>query len=82
MGTIAALASLVVELSAQGAFGLELGAATLVGGAMFGDNMSVISDYYYCISFFARGQFKREAKTKYESCFDGFCDNGLLFVIC
>ena len=44
MGTIAALASLVVELSAQGAFGLELGAATLVGGAMFGDNMSVISD--------------------------------------
>ena len=34
----------MVELSAQGAFGLELGAATLVGGAMFGDNMSVISD--------------------------------------
>ncbi len=44
MGTIAALASLVTQLSSQGAFGLELGAATLVGGAMFGDNMSVISD--------------------------------------
>lgn len=44
MGTIAALASLVVELSTHGAFGMELGAATLVGGAMFGDNMSVISD--------------------------------------
>ena len=44
MGTIAALASLVTELSLQGAFGVEIGAATLVGGAMFGDNMSVISD--------------------------------------
>lgn len=44
MGTIAALASLVTQLSSQGAFGIELGAATLVGGAMFGDNMSVISD--------------------------------------
>ena len=44
MGTIAALASLVVELSLQGAFSVELGAATLVGGAMFGDNMSIISD--------------------------------------
>lgn len=44
MGTIAALASLVTELSIQGAFSKELGAATLVGGAMFGDNMSIISD--------------------------------------
>ncbi len=44
MGTIAALASLVTELSSQGAFAVEIGAATLVGGAMFGDNMSVISD--------------------------------------
>ena len=37
MGTIAALASLVTELATQGAFSAELGAATLVGGAMFGD---------------------------------------------
>ena len=44
MGTIAALASLVTQLSAQGAFSIEIGAATLVGGAMFGDNMSIISD--------------------------------------
>lgn len=44
MGTIAALASLVTQLSAQGAFPIELGAATLVGGSMFGDNMSIISD--------------------------------------
>jgi len=44
MGTIAALASLVTQLSLQGAFAIEIGAATLVGGAMFGDNMSVISD--------------------------------------
>lgn len=44
MGTIASLAALVTELSLQGAFTSELGAATLVGGAMFGDNMSIISD--------------------------------------
>ena len=44
MGTIAALATLVTQLSLQGAFAVEIGAATLVGGAMFGDNMSVISD--------------------------------------
>lgn len=44
MGTIAALASLVTQLSTQGAFPIELGAATLVGGSMFGDNMSIISD--------------------------------------
>ncbi|RTK92318.1 MAG: sodium:proton antiporter [Rickettsiales bacterium] len=44
MGTIAALASLITELGNIGAFPLEIGAATLIGGAMFGDNMSVISD--------------------------------------
>lgn len=44
MGTIAALAVIVTELAGNGAFPLELGAATLVGGAIFGDNMSVISD--------------------------------------
>lgn len=44
MGTIAALAGLVTELGLKGAYPLELGAATLIGGAMFGDNMSVISD--------------------------------------
>ena len=44
MGTIAALANIVVDLSFNGAFPIEIGAATLVGGAMFGDNMSVISD--------------------------------------
>lgn len=44
MGTIAALAVIVTQLANQGAFSLEIGAATLVGGAMFGDNMSIISD--------------------------------------
>lgn len=44
MGTIAALAVIVTELANKGAFSLEIGAATLVGGAMFGDNMSIISD--------------------------------------
>ena len=44
MGTIAALANLVIGLATQGAFSMELGAATLVGGSMFVDNMSIISD--------------------------------------
>lgn len=44
IGTIATLGSLVVQLSNKGAFGIEIGTATLIGGAMFGDNISVISD--------------------------------------
>ncbi|PCJ29730.1 MAG: sodium:proton antiporter [Rickettsiales bacterium] len=44
LGTVAALSSLMVELATKGAFSVEMGAATLVGGAIFGDNLSVISD--------------------------------------
>jgi Na+/H+ antiporter NhaC len=44
MGTIATLAPLAAGLAEQGAFPISLGVATVVGGAMFGDNLSMISD--------------------------------------
>lgn len=44
MGTIATVAPIAVGLSSQGAFSAALGAATVVGGAMFGDNLSIVSD--------------------------------------
>jgi Na+/H+ antiporter NhaC len=44
MGTIAAMAPVAAGLSTHGAFPAALGAATVVGGAMFGDNLSIISD--------------------------------------
>lgn len=44
LGTIATIAPIAVGLAAQGAFPMVLGVATVVGGAMFGDNLSLISD--------------------------------------
>ncbi len=44
LGTIATIAPLAAELATQGAFPMALGMATVVGGAMFGDNLSLISD--------------------------------------
>ena len=44
MGTVATIGPIAAGLAAQGAFPMALGAATVVGGAMFGDNLSIISD--------------------------------------
>lgn len=44
MGTIATIAPIAAEISLQGGFSIPLGIATVVGGAMFGDNLSIISD--------------------------------------
>jgi Na+/H+ antiporter NhaC len=44
MGTLAAVAPIAYGLSTHGAFPAALGAATVVGGAMLGDNLSMISD--------------------------------------
>ncbi len=44
MGTIATIAPIAVGLSGQGAFSAAVGVATIVSGAMFGDNLSVVSD--------------------------------------
>ena len=44
VGTIAALAPIAVGLSGQMPFALGLTLGAVVGGAMFGDNLSIISD--------------------------------------
>lgn len=44
MGTIATVAPIVVNLIDLGAFSGEIGMATVVGGAMFGDSLSIVSD--------------------------------------
>lgn len=44
LGTIATIAPIAAGLATQGAFPMVLGMATVVGGAMFGDNLSLISD--------------------------------------
>lgn len=44
MGTIATIAPIAAGLVAEGVFPASLGLATVVGGAMFGDNLSLISD--------------------------------------
>src|SRR5699024_3736417 len=43
-GTVVALAPIAVGISDQTEIGLALALATVIGGAMFGDNLSVISD--------------------------------------
>ncbi|WP_395463493.1 Na+/H+ antiporter NhaC family protein [Wolbachia endosymbiont of Cantharis cryptica] len=44
MGVVALMVPIAVDLAKNGAFGLEIGTATVVGGAVFGDNLSMISD--------------------------------------
>lgn len=44
MGTIATVAPIAAGLSAHSSFSAELAVATVVSGAMFGDNLSIISD--------------------------------------
>lgn len=44
MGTIAALAPIAVEISNKTGFSMAVCAGAVVGGAMFGDNLSMISD--------------------------------------
>lgn len=44
MGTIATIAPIAAALSEQAGFAPALAVATVVGGAMFGDNLSIVSD--------------------------------------
>lgn len=44
MGTIVAMAPMAVGLAEKAGFSLELSLAVVIGGAMFGDNLSMISD--------------------------------------
>lgn len=44
MGTITALAPIAVGISQKTGFSMAVCAGAVVGGAMFGDNLSMISD--------------------------------------
>ena len=44
MGTIAALGPIAVGISEQAHVSVTLAIAGVIGGAMFGDNLSVVSD--------------------------------------
>lgn len=44
MGVIALVTPIATNLANQGAFSAALGVATVISGAMFGDNLSVVSD--------------------------------------
>lgn len=44
MGTIATIGPIAVGLSQQGVFPMAIAMATVIGGAMFGDNLSLVSD--------------------------------------
>jgi Na+/H+ antiporter NhaC len=62
MGSIAALGPIVLALSKQGVFPIELGIATLVGGAMFGDNLSIISDTTIVAVTSQKADFRKKLK--------------------
>lgn len=44
MGVVALIVPIAVRLAEQGAIPLNIGVATVIGGAMFGDNLSFVSD--------------------------------------
>jgi Na+/H+ antiporter NhaC len=44
MGTIATIGPIAVGLSQQGVFPMAIAMATVIGGAIFGDNLSLVSD--------------------------------------
>ncbi len=44
MGTIATVAPIIIQIANKCSLNIELSIATVVGGAMFGDNLSLISD--------------------------------------
>jgi Na+/H+ antiporter NhaC len=62
LGTIATIAPLAAGLASQGAFPAALGAATVVGGAMFGDNLSLISDTTIAAVLSQGADFRKKLK--------------------
>jgi Na+/H+ antiporter NhaC len=44
MGVVALIVPIVLQLAEQGGFSLGIGVATVISGAMFGDNLSLVSD--------------------------------------
>ncbi|MDX5596919.1 MAG: sodium:proton antiporter [Wolbachia endosymbiont of Andrena labialis] len=61
MGTIATIAPIAVELT-QAGISPSLGVATVVGGAMFGDNLSIISDTTIASVMSQKADIKKKLK--------------------
>lgn len=62
LGTIATLAPIAVGLAEQGAFPMALGMGTVVGAAMFGDNLSLISDTTIAAVLSQHADFRKKLK--------------------
>ena len=62
MGTIATLAPVAAVLATQGAFDTSIGMATVVGGAMFGDSLSMISDTTIAAVMSQKADYRKKLK--------------------
>jgi Na+/H+ antiporter NhaC len=62
MGTIATLAPVAAVLATQGAFDTAIGMATVVGGAMFGDSLSMISDTTIAAVMSQKADYRKKLK--------------------
>lgn len=62
LGTIATLAPIAVGLAGQDAFPMALGLGTVVAGAMFGDNLSLISDTTIAAVLSQHADFRKKLK--------------------
>lgn len=82
MGTIATVAPLAAGLIQQGAFSPVIGMATVVGGAMFGDNLSIISDTTIAAVMSQEANMKEKLKVNAIVAFiASFITIGILFFV-
>ncbi|KGX85138.1 sodium:proton antiporter [Pontibacillus litoralis JSM 072002] len=65
VGTIAALAPIAVGISSETGLPSEMTVATVVGGAMFGDNLSIISDTTIAAVRTQKTEMKDKFKTNF-----------------
>lgn len=62
MGTIATIAPIAASLATQGAFPMTIGVATVIAGAIFGDNLSFVSDTTIAAVMSQEADFKLKMK--------------------
>lgn len=82
MGTIATLAPIAAGLGQEGAYPLAIGMATVVAGAMFGDNLSLISDTTIASALSQEAEMRKKFKLNAKiALIAGFLNIGLLLII-
>jgi Na+/H+ antiporter NhaC len=62
MGTIATIAPIAATLAAHGAFAMPIGMGTVIGGAMFGDSLSMISDTTIAAVMSQKADYRKKLK--------------------